>query len=63
MEVLELLDGKVLVSELSDKAILLESGLDSLGFTVWIVLFSRSDLALKVFKGLTVRPAELKKWL
>jgi acyl carrier protein len=36
MEVLEQLDSKLLVPELSDDVILLESGLDSLGFAVLV---------------------------
>lgn len=34
-----------------------------IGLTVWIVLFPRSDLALKFFKGLPARPAVLEEWL
>tara|TARA_B100000768_G_C11264317_1_gene370319 strand:+ start:92 stop:349 length:258 start_codon:yes stop_codon:yes gene_type:complete len=36
MEVLEQLDSKLLVPELSDDVILLESGLDSLGFAILV---------------------------
>lgn len=36
MEVLDQLDSKLLVPELSDDVILLESGLDSLGFAVLV---------------------------
>ena len=36
MEVLEQLDGKLSVPELSDEVILLESGLDSLGFAILV---------------------------
>ena len=34
-----------------------------IGLTVWVVLFPRSDLALKLFKGLPVRPTVLEEWL
>ena len=34
-----------------------------IGLTVWVVLSPRSDLALKFFKGLPVRPTVLKEWL
>jgi len=33
-----------------------------IGLTVWVVLFPRSDLAQKVFKGLPTHPEEMKEW-
>jgi hypothetical protein len=33
-----------------------------IGLTVWVVLFPRSDMTRKVFKGIPIHPTELKEW-
>ena len=33
-----------------------------IGLTVWVVLFPRSDMTRKVFKGIPTNPTELKEW-
>ena len=33
-----------------------------IGLTVWVVLFPRSDMTRKVFKGIPINPTELKEW-